>query len=192
MSIQVRPLKIPEEVDDFHRLLRDAYVGSGWYIPQPDGRLIRQRAADETSSSTILVAVKDDQLVGTCSLTLDGDSGLQLDRHFEQEIDAIRKEGRSLASSWRIATMPGLREGNQVVRALLWANVEYWRKHSIDTCLMTFAPIHESVYAKLLNCKTVAKVSVPRSQGKPLVLMRYDRENCPSYWERKHGFNIQI
>jgi len=193
MGIQVRPAESAEEREAVYRLVHDAYVASGWITSRPDSRLVHYGRMNEIPETTVLVAREDGLLAGTCSLTRDGPGGLHVDEDFHPEADLVRREGRRLAASWRIATAEGHRAGSRVIKALLWANVEFWRKYGIETCLMTFAPEHEAVYRRLLHCKTIAKVEATRSLSKPLVLMRFDWEDCPAYWQSgKHSYDIRV
>ncbi|MBI3831317.1 MAG: hypothetical protein HY291_17495 [Planctomycetes bacterium] len=179
----VRPVRNAEEMDEVYRLTHDAYVGRGYNPPQPDGRLVHYPHLDAIPETTVLIAVENGRILGTNSITLDGPLGLSVDGDFKPECDAIRKERRPLATSWRIATREDLRSETRVVMGLIQETVRCGISAGVLTCMFTFNPRHERIYKKLLNLETVAQCAETKGlKNAPAILMRLDLENCPQRW----------
>jgi hypothetical protein len=182
-EVLVRPVRDDAELDCVYRITHDAFVERAYCAVQPDGRLIHYPHLDHIAETTVLVAIVDGQIVGTNSWTLDGPQGLHVDSDFKTECDAIRREGRRLSSSWRIATTSKCRSERKVVMALIQETLVQSVEAGVLTSLFTFNPRHERIYRHLLNMQTVARNDGTRGlNNAPAVLMRLDRENIPEVW----------
>jgi hypothetical protein len=180
--IEVRRIEGEAELDAVYRLTHDCFVERGYCPPQPGARLIHHPHLDRIPETTILVAVVDGEIVGTNSWTLDGPAGLHVDKDFKRETDAIRAEGRVLASSWRIATRSGYRHDRHVVIGLIRETIRQFADVGGQTSVFTFNPRHERIYERLLNMTTVARRPDCCDFASPLVFMRMDMEKVPAYW----------
>ncbi|MFH1023802.1 MAG: hypothetical protein V1809_10505 [Planctomycetota bacterium] len=184
-NVVIRPIESDGELDEVYRITHDAYVERGYCRPRPAGRLVHYPHLDGISETTVFVAVVEGTIVGTNSLTVDGPAGLQVDEDFKTECDEIRKEGRMLAASWRLATRNAYRDERNVIMGLIKETVMCAVDMGVLTCVFTFNPRHERVYQRLLNMKTVV-----RSEGTagldnaPAVFMRCDVENLPEWADR--------
>ncbi len=179
----IRPIQSKAELEEVYRLTHDAYVEEGYCRPRPDGRLIHYPDLDQARETTILVALEEGRIVGTNSLTLDGPSGLHVDKDYGPECQAIRQTGRALASSWRIATHRSCRDQRKIVMSLITETVVRAVDFGVESCLFTFNPRHERIYKRLLNMRTIAHSS--GTQGllnAPSVFMRCDLETLPERW----------
>ena len=184
-EIDVRPVRNDAELDAVYRLTHDAYVERGYCAPQPDGRLIHYPHLDRIPETTILVACSEGDVVGTISWTRDSATGLHVDADFKAECDTIRKEGRGLASSWRIATKNSCRAERRYVMALIQAAVNLWFESRLATCVFTFNPRHERIYQRMLNMTTVARSAGTHGlNAAPAVLMRAEFQNIPERFTR--------
>jgi len=171
-------------MDDVYRITYDAYLDMNYCEYQSEARLIHYPHLDNIPETTVLVAVKDGEIVGTNTLTLDGPNGLHVDCDYKEECDRVRGEGRKLYASWRIVTVD---HDRKVVMGLIKATVGLGYKLGFHTCLFTFNPHHESVYKRLLNMKTIARhdKSIHGLKNSPSVLMRLDREDVPARYVPK-------
>jgi hypothetical protein len=182
-DIIIRPVLDSYEMEDVYRLTHDAYVERGYCTPQSDRRLIHYPHLDRINETTVLIAISQGNMVGTNSITLDSTHGLHVDEDFKVECDAIRKEGRKMAGSWRIATHLSCRQERQVMINLIRCTIHWCIDASVETCVFTFNPRHERFYQKILNIKTISrKESVGALQNAPAVFMRLDIEDCPEHW----------
>ena len=130
------------------------------------------------------------EIVGTSTLTRDGPTGFHLDDEYPVEMAAIRRDGRSLASSWRWASKAAAADRVRVILALFRAVQQCLCASGVQTCLFTLVPHFEPVYRRLLNARLVA--STPAHQACiseqlsmfrcRTVLMRWDVDRCPHRW----------
>jgi hypothetical protein len=188
--VVVRPAHDPSELDHVRRLVHDVYLEAGYIAPQPGGRLVYCPHLDAADETTTFVAEAGGEIVGTCSLTLDGPAGFHLDDEYPDALRAVRREVRSLASSWRWASKASATERIIVYLGLLRAIQGVLQADAVETCLFTLVPQFASVYRHLLNARLVA--STPPLRGCTseklsmfrcgTVLMRWDAARCPPRW----------
>lgn len=184
----VRPIQNARELDEVHRLTHDAYLERGYCTPQPNGRLAHYPHLDVIPETTVLVAVQNGEIVGTNSWTMDGPNGLHVDSDFKPECDAIRREGRRVASAWRIATRSICRGERTVVMEMIRQTIRGCLVAGASTCVFTFNPRHERIYQRLLNMETVARSTGTKGLTEaPAVFMRLDKENIPARWRERCG-----
>lgn len=180
----VREAQTIRELDEVHRITHDSIVEAGYMPPQNGGRIISYPELDSSPRTTILVAVEGRRVIGTNSITADGPFGLHTDRHFRAETDVIRREGRRLVSSFRIATDPswtGRRTLALVQDLVKWSLVVAIHKYDFETILCTFNPKHETVYQRWLAARTVRLIDAMDDDriSAGAVMMRIDRERLP-------------
>lgn len=180
----VREAQTIRELDEVHRITHDSIVEAGYMPPQNGGRIISYPELDSSPRTTILVAMEDRRVIGTNSITADGPFGLHTDRYFRAETDVIRREGRRLVSSFRIATDPGRtgRRNLALVQDLVkWSLVVAIHKYDFETILCTFNPKHETVYERWLAARTVRVIEAMADEriAAGAVMMRIDRERLP-------------
>ncbi len=180
----VREAQTIRELDEVHRITHDSIVEAGYMPPQNGGRIISYPELDSSPRTTILVAMEGRRVIGTNSITADGPFGLHTDRHFRAETDVIRREGRRLVSSFRIATDPswtGRRSFALVQDLVKWSLVVAIHKYDFETILCTFNPKHETVYERWLAARTVRVIEAMEDDriAAGAVMMRIDRERLP-------------
>lgn len=168
----IRPILSDDDLDHVHRLTHDAYVAEGFAAPQLDGRLRYYAEIDAAPENMVLVAVDDDVIVGTVSVTLDGSAGLHVDHDFAAECAAIRAEGPTVGGVWRIVTEPGLRTSLTVILELIRSAADVLDRFGVETALCEFGPHHERAYRRLLGFTTVARSTLLSELTAPAVLMR--------------------
>lgn len=179
----VRPIRGDDELDSVYRITHDAYVERGYCQAQPDGRLIHYPHLDRLPETTIFIALQNDEIVGTTSMTIDSPAGLHIDSDFKTECDAVRREGKKLAAGWRIATRSSCRSERAVVMALIQETVTKLVEMNVQTSLYTFNPRHERIYQRLLNMRTIARNDGTHGlNNAPAVLMRVDTCDFPERW----------
>jgi len=179
-DLVVRPIRNDAELDAVYRLTHDAYLERGYCSPSADGRLIHYPHLDGIPETTVLVALLDGVIMGTNSWTLDGPRGLHVDSDFKSDCNAIRREDRRMAGSWRIATRHCCRHGQKVVMSLIERTVFDCLAAEVETAVFTFNPRHERLYQRLLNMTTVARRSASHGlSNAPAGFMRLDVESIP-------------
>lgn len=172
MSIVVRPVLQPSDLDEVHRLTHDAYLALGYIDPQPDGRFRHYAAVEYAPENMVLVAADGDAIVGTISATIDGPCGLPVDHDFVPTCDAVRAEGRSVGVVWRMVTTPAHRANIKLALALIGASLEVLERFGTDTVLISPTPHHERAYEHVFGLRPIARTAVTSYVRTALVLMR--------------------
>ncbi|APB32736.1 hypothetical protein GlitD10_0425 [Gloeomargarita lithophora Alchichica-D10] len=187
----VRPVKDESEMEAVYRITHDAFVAGGYCDPQPNGLLIYNAHLDAIPETTVLVAVYEEEIIGTISWTLDSPHGLHVDDDFQAECDLIRLEGKRLAGSWRIATQKRYQNQRPLVLSLIQGVVDDYLDYGIDTSVFIFDPSHERVYQKLLGMRTVARRDAYTLTNTPVVLMRVEIAELPDRWLRNRTTELK-
>lgn len=176
----------PEDMHQVYRLTHDMYVGAGYIEPQPDGVYRHYPHLDGIPETTVFVAERDDLIVGTNSLTVDGPHKLHVDEDFPEEVEAIRHEcastNKNLGASWRMSTSPELRNSTMVVMELITATMESMGQQHVNLMLSSLNPKHEGFYKRLLGLETVAWGECACVTA-PGVLMRGDTISMSCAWQ---------
>lgn len=172
MSIVVRPVIEPGDLDEVHRLTHDAYLALGYIEPQPDGRFRHYAAVEAAPENMVLVASEGDAIVGTISVAIDGPCGLPVDHDFVQTCDAVRAEGRTVGVVWRMVTTPEYRANTKLALALIGASLEVLERFGTDTVLISPTPHHERAYEHIFGLRPIARTAVTSYVHTALVLMR--------------------
>ena len=188
--VVVTPVRDRCELDRVYRLVHDAYLEAGYISPQPGRRLIYCPHLDLAPETTAFVAKAGGEIVGTSTVTLDGPAGLHLDDEYPDEVAAVRREVRSLASSWRLALKASAPERVYVLLGLIRANQQLLYANGVQTCLFTLVPHFEPLYRRLFNARLIASKPLGHACTSeqllmfqcPTVLMRWDAESCPRRW----------
>jgi hypothetical protein len=188
--VVIKPVRDRRQLDHVYQLVHDAYLESGYIAPQRGGRLIYCPHLDLVPETTVLMAEADGDLVGTCTLTLDGPTGFHLDDEYPGAADAIRHEARSLASSWRWASKAPAPDRTAVFLGFIRAIQQLLCANAIETCLFTLVPHFEPAYRRLLNARRVASAPLRDACASEMlsmfrcrtVLMRWDVDRCPHRW----------
>lgn len=171
--IVTRPVAGTQELDEVHRLTYEAYAIKGYCRPQADGRLRHYPWLDGIEQTTVLVAVREEQLVGSVSLTVDGPYGLHADEDFQDECDRIRAEGRTLGAMWRIVVAENIHSGVDVLLDLVKEGFRHATDLGVQTCVCTLNPCHRKSYERIWGLKAVAAKSTSSGlTNAPAVLMR--------------------
>ncbi len=169
----IRFAETAADLDQVYRLTHDEYIKKGYCDPQPDGRLIHYPHLDNIPETKVLMYIEAGQLIGTNSVTLDGEHGLHTDQDFVKEMMQIRLEGKVLAGSWRIVVKQGT--GIHVALHLMNETVRLAKKNGVQVGVCTFHPDHEKFYRRMFRMQPVAFCpAVARLKNAPALLMRWD------------------
>ncbi len=179
----IRPLCGTQDLEQVYRLVHDGYVQRGYCSPQEDGLLRHGQHLDELDTTLTLGAFQNDMLIGTVSVTRDGDYTMPVDSVFAEEYAAIRRENASLAVIWRLATHHDYREEPRLVMNLIQAVIHHKVRSGINVSVCTLHERHERIYRRLFKMSVVGRSQEINSfDNVPAVLMRWDLKNCDSRW----------
>lgn len=129
---------------------------------------------DQSVHKFTLMAVEDNNTIGTITVALDGPERLSADDAFPDEVQALRDQGRSLCEFTKLAVDPTV--GTKRVLAALF-HVAYIVAHRIrhhDTLLIEVNPRHVRYYERMLGFKVLASERINRSVNAPAVLLTVD------------------
>jgi len=156
-NYEIHLLKDYQLLDKIHLLTYQAYVESELITENVNKRANIFPHLNEIKYTNIITAIKDNNIIGTNSLTIDSEYGLHSDIHFKEETDRIRTSVTGLSgSSWRIATVSEYRKNIRLLLDLIQFTVNLAVEKEIHTCVYVFAKKHEEFYKKLIGAETVA------------------------------------
>jgi len=92
-GLRVRLATTRRERLDAYELVYRAYVAKGYVDPHPGG-IVYHSCFSLPATATIIASTPQDTAIGTLTMVGDNPSGLQVDRTFPEEVDALRLRGR--------------------------------------------------------------------------------------------------
>jgi len=132
---------------------------------------------DKSNDTKIIVAEINDNIIGTNSITVDGDLGLPSDKYFKAETNLVRSTTKGLVgNSWKIAISQQYKCNIGVLFDLIQKTVELAVDMDIESCLYIFPKKHENVYKKFIKAETISekKCNIGDKKDVHLVLMKTD------------------
>ncbi len=127
---------------------------------------------DQSVHRFTLVAVEDDNTIGTITVAVDGgETKLSVDDAFAPEVNALRAQGRRICEFTKLAVDPTV--GTKRVLATLF-HVAYIVAHRIrgfDMLVIEVNPRHVRYYERMLGFRVLASERMNRSVNAPAVLL---------------------
>lgn len=177
-----------EELEACFRLLHDAYVGSGFMVPDPSG--MRVTIYHALPSTTTLCAKYDDQVVGTLSLIRESAIGFPLQRIFD--LTSVRAKEGNIAEVSALAVHPRFRRtGGTILFPLMKFMYEYCTAF-FDTRHLVIAvnPRHIEMYESLLFFRRLTANVVENYDfvnGAPAIGAALDLKAAPEIFRKAYG-----
>jgi hypothetical protein len=165
-------LATDSEIKEIWQLTHDEYVRKRYIEPQPHGMYSHYEHLEDT---LIYVALEDNEIIGTVSVTFDGPNGLPSDIDFPEETFALRTNN-ILAAAWRIITK---RSSPKLITALQRRVFETLIAHDSPLLVCIVNPRHVSYYTRVLGFKQIA---TGMSEFAPAVLMVHDVKKSVRKW----------
>jgi hypothetical protein len=134
-----------------------------------------------------LVAVGDNETIGTISIGFDSPEGLFVDDLFADEVNALRHEGRTICEFTKLA-MDSIVKSKRVLASLF--HVAYIYAHRLqkhDSLLIEVNPRHVRYYEKMLGFRAVGPERLNRRVNAPAVLMCLDFSHARAQINRFGG-----
>jgi hypothetical protein len=131
------------------------------------------RRVDDSNRIT-LVAVGHDETIGTITIGFDSPDGLFVDDLFPTEVEALRRNGRSICEFTKLA-MDSLVRSKRVLASLF--HVAYIYAHRLkgfDSLLIEVNPRHVRYYERMLGFEVMASERLNSRVNAPAVLMCLD------------------
>jgi hypothetical protein len=177
-----------EELAAAFRLLHNAYVAEKYMSPHPSGmRITKYHALPSTST---LIALYDDQVVGTLSLVRDGSFGIPSDAIFD--LTAYRSTGTRLVEVSGLAIKRQFSRGHgEVLFPLLKFMYEYCTQcFGADCLIISVNPSWIDFYEALLGFVRIKKGKVVHYgfvNGAPAVGAILDLRTVDSWYANQYG-----
>ena len=157
MLVKIKPIdktnivSYEKDIIEVHKLSHDSYVDVGYIQQQLDGFLKLNSEFDSLNETTILMAIVDKQIVGTCSYTIDSPNLLPIDKDYEYEVNLIRKLNiMPLVCCWRLAAKKEFPYRNKIIMQLMRElAMSFMIQKDGPLLLAEFNPKHYSFYNKV-------------------------------------------
>jgi len=187
MELLVREINSVDDLAAVYGLTYREYVQLNYIQPNPTRKFRQYYRLDKYSGTTVFGAYLDGSLVGTNSLTVDGQMGLHVDHDFPDTVGRIRRwcrsRGMDLGASWRIVTDSSVRNNFRILVELVRATIRKGCQLGLHVTLYSFHPRHEKTYRRFLGLQTIARDVCRAAGGAPAVLMYGDSRiilsHCP-------------
>ncbi len=129
---------------------------------------------DQSVHRFTLVAIEDDETIGTITVAFDGPLGLSAETAFRPEVQALRDQNRRVCEFTKLAIDPTI--GTKRVLAALFhvAHIVAHRLRGFDTLLIEVNPRHARYYERMLGCQVLAPERHNPTVNAPAVLLKAD------------------
>ena len=131
-------------------------------------------APDELSNRITLVASEEEIVIGTVSISFDGDDGLLVDQLFSAEAAALRNAGYTLCEFTKLAVDASARSKRVLASLFHVAYLMAHRLRGIRLLLIEVNPRHVRYYQRMLGFEVCGPERVNLRVNAPAVLMRLD------------------
>ncbi len=176
-----------DDMEDVWELAYNSYVSEGYCPESPSGKLRHYELLDAIPETTVYLAERGDDLLGSVTFTIDSPAGLHTDKAFRAETNMERQTcafgNLVLAASWRIVTNPNCRGKLDVLKSLIRRGLIHLEMLEVDILLCTFNPKHARAWKRLIGIELIAG---PRDDatvnGAPAVLMRGNASEMTTYF----------
>jgi hypothetical protein len=150
-GIEVKLARTVPEWEAAFRLVRENYLDSGYESPSP--KLFRFTPYHALPDTTVFVAKCGEKVVATFTLVPDARPlGLPLESLYEEEVEALRREGRRLGEVTSLAATDLTQaEFVQVFTTMIRLMLQYHDRQGGDTWVIAVNPRHRAFYCKVMG-----------------------------------------
>ena len=131
-------------------------------------------AADEPSNRITLVATEQEVVIGTLSISFDGDDGLLVDELFPAEAEDFRAAGCKLCEFTKLAIDTGARSKRVLASLFHVAYILAHRLRGIHLLLIEVNPRHVRYYRRMLGFEVAGHQRMNLRVNAPAVLLCLD------------------
>lgn len=170
-NLEVREATI-DEIEEIWKLTHDEYLEAGYITKQEDGLYRHHSHFDLIPETTQIIVVKDNQIIGTCTYTLDNSNKVFTDIDYPKETEIIRVTNVPLAAVWRLATSSKERSTHRIVHMLMSKIAADLVEKGEPILLCEVHPRHQGYYEKRFGFVAIAeKDDTEGLQNAPSILM---------------------
>jgi N-acyl amino acid synthase FeeM len=164
------------------RLIAERYAWRGY---------VDQSGTSEISTGTrlscfTLLALRNDNAVGTLTLGIDGSSGLAVDDANQEVVDGLRRIGRHVVELRKFAVLDD-GQSKTILANLFLAAYKIGRLlHRATDVLIEINPRHEAYYRRIFGFARIGREWVCPRVNAPAVLMHLDLTNLDAKLRASH------
>ena len=179
MSIQIKPARTSDELDQVLRVRHTVFAEEENYLPAKDDKRIYDRY-DILPTNANIIAVDQGEVVGSCRFTQYSSAGFPADKQFDYSPHLPYLDERIITGSM-LCVKKSHRGNKNIIKGLLWMGF-YWGMHRGATHVL--APINPIVGAIFLRMgfKKIHDVVEDEKSGLPTLPM------CLTLSEATDGF----
>lgn len=160
MSYRIETVKDEKGLADVYKLFKEGLVDIGDISPDVNVLAVSNPGLDYHQSTTVLAVWDVREIIGTISLTIDSEKGLNTDHSFKNETDRVRAGGSRVASVWRMATKTAHKYGSRLVVDMIRKVCQIAVEKGVKVSLFTIATRYEKIYASLIRSTVIARGEV--------------------------------
>ncbi len=161
LRIETRAVACFRELYQAYQLVHDEYSQHGLCAPRNSG--LRFYIRELLTSSSALVSMIDNVVVGTATGSLDSVAGLPSDPIFAEELQYLRNQGRKIAESTKFACRPhpqgskrGLGKLSVIGTSILGGIYTWCCINQVDDWIITVHPRVSDFYMDMLGFEYIA------------------------------------
>lgn len=162
-----------EELEASFRLVYESYVELGYCDPNP--HKLRATVYHALSTTTTLIALDGDRVIGTLTIVRDNLFKLPLEKVFD--ISALRKDARRTAEITSLVIHPDYRreKGGCVLFPLLRYMYQYSTEYfGVDHLVVSIHPKDSFFYKSLMKFEDIPGTGVVEYMGAPAICLHLD------------------
>ncbi|OFZ00977.1 MAG: hypothetical protein A2070_08465 [Bdellovibrionales bacterium GWC1_52_8] len=177
-----------DELEQAFRLLYAAYLKQGFVQSSSSGMyLTLQHALPSTST---LVAVRNNEVVGTVTVVRDNPLGLSMEKHFS--LEPLRLAGARVAEVSSLAIAHSMRRetGGEIFFPLVTFLYRYSTQfHGLDYHVIAIYPHHGDLYRAIFGYEKLQAAPVQDYMGAPAAAFFHDLKAAPVFLAQKYSGN---
>ena len=141
----------------------------------------------DSNNRITLVAQDHDATIGTMSIGFDRPEGLFVADVFPDEVDALRREGRTICEFTKLAVDSVVRSKRVLASLFHVAYIYAYRLNGFDSLLIEVNPRHVRYYERMLGFRVIGPKRINRRVNAPAMLMCLDFSHAHAQIERFGG-----
>ncbi len=154
-ALQVRPARLVE-MKQVYDLTYKNYRKAEYVVKNWDPETQHFKKFGSLPQTTVFVAIENDRVIGSVSMTIDSEKGLPYDEDFREQIDEVRYiNGRPqrVAAVWRLVIDDEYQKNIKILLLLIQAVIRKFRKEKVEVGLFGVHPKRKPVYTKLFRMR---------------------------------------
>jgi len=158
-------------IGDIWSLAHDRYFECGYIDKQFSGMFTQYPEYEFLPETKRLIAIDNGELIGTVTITLDGEYGLPIEADWPKETQIVRAVGLPIACVWRLVTKLACASTRRIVLDLLKGCVRELIECGEPVILAAFNPRHKDFYKRFCRLTEIGRHEITKGlQNAPSIL----------------------